>query len=75
MSLVLIYKIKIISVLPTSWNFHRDRKRRQMLKFYPNSDDMRLFIRVKILLGQNGKEIQLTIERLNATYVISREMK
>lgn len=24
---------------------------------------------------ENGKEIQLTIERLNATYVISREVK
>ena len=36
---------------------------------------MRLFMRVSIFVKQNGKEIQLTIERLNATYVIRREAK
>ena len=42
---------------------------------YPNADSMRLFIRMSIFTWQNGEEIQLTIERLNATYVISREAK
>ena len=42
---------------------------------YPNADSMRLFIRMSIFTWQNGEEIQLTIERLNAMYVISREAK
>lgn len=42
---------------------------------YPNTDSMRLFIRMSIFIWQNGEEIQLTIERLNAMYVISREAK
>lgn len=46
-----------------------------MLKFYPNADVMRLFIRASTFTRQNENEIQLTIERLNATYIISREAK
>ena len=42
---------------------------------YPIADSMRLFIRMSIFTWQNGEEIQLTIERLNAMYVISREAK
>lgn len=36
---------------------------------------METLVRVSISIKQNGKEIQLTIEKLNGTYVISREMK
>lgn len=45
------------------------------VKVYPNANNMETFVRVSIFIKQNGKEIQLTIERLNATYVISRELK
>ena len=42
---------------------------------YPNAGSMRLFTRMSIFIWQNDEEIQLTIERLNAMYVISREAK
>ena len=43
------------------------------LNVYTNADSMKLFM--SIFIWQNGEEIQLTIERLNAVYVISREVK
>lgn len=40
------------------------------LNVYTNADSMKLFM--SIFIWQNGEEIQLTVERLNAVYVISR---
>ena len=65
--------MKIISMLPIPYRIFMGFKEKINLNVYPNADSMRLFM--SIFIWQNGEEIQLTIERLNATYVISREAK
>ena len=70
-------------MLPIPHRIFMGFKEKINLNVYPNADSMRLFMSIfgkinylaKFFIWQNGEEIQLTIERLNAMYVISREAK
>lgn len=65
--------MKIISLLPIPHRIFMGFKEKINLNVYTNADSMKLFM--SIFIWQNGEEIQLTAERLNAVYVISREAK
>lgn len=71
-------KMKMISVLSTSQSFLScGSKEKVDVKVWSKCSyhENMILRRVSIVIRQNGKEIQLTIEILNTTFVISREVK